>query len=116
MNAEQVVCILKALMTAPSSRFDLAERTGTPPKTVGKLLTELKAQKMIYIIGYTNESDGRNRVKLYTFGDGEDAQPVRAQPQEVRSRRSYVKKVRTIKASRVKTTFVGGKSLWATLN
>lgn len=116
MNIVQMVTVFKALMQEPSSRFDLAERTGTPPKTVGKLLTELKKQKMIYIIGYTNESDGRNRVKLYTFGEGEDAQPVRAQPQEVRSRRSYVKRVRTIKASRVKTTFVGGKSLWATLN
>lgn len=112
MNIVQMVAVFKALMQGPASRFDLAERTGTPPKTVGKLLTELKAQKMIYIIGYTNESDGRNRVKLYTFGDGEDAQAVRAQPQEVRSRRSYVKKVRAVKTANIKTTFAGGKPLW----
>lgn len=112
MNIVQMVTVFKALMQGPASRFDLAERTGTPPKTVGKLLTELKNQKMIYVIDYTNESDGRNRVKLYTFGDGEDAQPVRAQPQEERSRRSYVKKVRAIKDANVKTTFAGGKPLW----
>lgn len=112
MNIVQMVTVFKALMQGPASRFDLAERTGTPPKTVGKLLTELKAQKMIYVIGYSNDSDGRNRVKLYTFGEGEDAQPVRAQPQEVRSRRSYVKKVQAVKAANIKTTFVGGKSLW----
>lgn len=112
MNIVQMVTVFKALMQGPASRFDLAERTGTPPKTVGKLLTELKNQKMIYVIDYTNETDGRNRVKLYTFGDGEDAQPKQSQPQEVRSRRSYVKKVRAIKDANVKTTFAGGKSLW----
>lgn len=112
MNIAHMVTVFKALMQGPASRFDLAERTGVQPKTVGKLLTELKAQKMIYIIGYTNETDGRNRVKLYTFGDGEDAQPRQSQPQEERSRRSYVKKVRAIKTARIKTTFIGGKSLW----
>lgn len=112
MNIVQMVTVFKALMQGPASRFDLAERTGTPPKTVGKLLTELKNQKMIYVIDYTNETDGRNRVKLYTFGDGEDAQPKQSQPQEVRSRRSYVKKVRALKDARIKTTFAGDKPLW----
>jgi len=112
MNIVQMVTVFKTLMQGPASRLDLSERTGVPPKTVGKLLTELKAQKMIYVIDYTNESDGRNRVKLYTFGDGEDAQPKSSQPQEVRSRRSYAKKVRAIKDAKIKTTFVGGVSLW----
>jgi len=112
MNIVQMVTVFKTLMQGPASRFDLAERTGTPPKTVGKLLTELKAQKMIYVIDYSNEADGRNRVKLYTFGDGEDAQPRQSQPQAERSRRSYVKKVRAIEAANIKTTFVGGVSIW----
>lgn len=112
MNIVQMVTVFKALMQGPASRFDLAERTGTPPKTVGKLLVELKRQKMIYVIDYTNESDGRNRVKLYTFGDGEDAQPRQSQPQQERSRKSYAKKVRAIKDAKIKTTFVGGVSLW----
>jgi hypothetical protein len=112
MNIVQMVTVFKTLMQGPASRLDLSERTGVPPKTVGKLLTELKAQKMIYVIDYTNESDGRNRVKLYTFGDGEDAQPRQSQPQQERSRRSYVKKVQARKAVNIKTTFVGGVSLW----
>lgn len=112
MNVVQMVTVFKALMQGPASRLDLSERTGTPPKTVGKLLVELKRQKMIYVIGYTNESDGRNRVKLYTFGDHEDAQPVRATSQEERSRRSYVKKVRSAEDANIKTTFAGGVSPW----
>lgn len=112
MNIVQIVTVFKALMQGPASRFDLAERTGTPPKTVGKLLTELKAQKMIYVIGYSNDSDGRNRVKLYAFGDGEDAQPVQSKSQEERSRRSYTKKMRAIKSAKIKTTFAGDKPLW----
>lgn len=112
MNIVQIVTVFKALMQGPASRFDLAERTGTPPKTVGKLLVELKRQKMIYVIGYTNDSDGRNRVKLYTFGDGEDAQPVRSKSQEERSLKSYAKKMRAIKSAKIKTTFVGGVSPW----
>ena len=112
MNIVQMVTVFKALMQGPASRLDLSERTGAPPKTVGKLLVELKRQKMIYVIGYTNEADGRNRVKLYTFGDHEDAQPRQSQPQQERSRKSYVKKVRAIEAANIKTTFVVGVSLW----
>ena len=112
MNIVQMVTIFKALMQGPASRLDLSERTGVPPKTVGKLLTELKAQKMIYVIDYTNEADGRNRVKIYALGQGEDAMPKSSQPQQVRSRRSYVRKVAAQKQANIRTTFVGGKSLW----
>ena len=112
MNIEQAVQVFKALMEGPASRQGLADKTGATPKAVGRMLTELKKQKMIYVIDYTNEADGRNRVKLYTFGDGEDAQPKSAQPQEVRSRRSYVKKVRAIKDANIKTTFAGDTPLW----
>lgn len=112
MNIVQMVTVFKALMQGPASRFDLAERTGAPPKTVGRMLTELKNQKMIYVIGYSNETDGRNRVKIYALGDYEDAQPVRSTTQEERSRKSYTKKVQAIKAARIKTTFAGGVSPW----
>ena len=112
MNIVQMVQVFKALMQGPASRLDLAERTGVNPKTVGKLLVELKAQRMIYVVDYSNEADGRNRVKLYTFGDGEDAQPKLTQPQEERSRKSYLKKVAVRRQSAIKTTFVGGKGLW----
>jgi len=112
MNAKQVVQLFKALMQGPASRVDLAERTGVQPKTIGRLLTELKDQKMVYVIDYSNSADGRNRVKLYALGDGEDAQPKDTQPQEVRSRRSYMKKVQSKNSFTPMTTFAGGKSLW----
>jgi len=112
MSITLSVQIFKALMHGPASRIDLAERTGATPKFVGRVLTELKKQKMIYVLDYSNETDGRNRVKIYTFGDGEDAQPKRSQSQEERSRRSYAKKARARKAANIKTTFVGGVSLW----
>ena len=112
MNIVQMVTVFKALMQGPASRLDLAARTDVPPKTVGKLLAELKRQKMIYVVGYSNEVDGRNRVKLYTFGEGEDAQPKSTQSQEDRSRKSYVKKLAAQRQANIKTTFVGGKGLW----
>ena len=88
MNAAQVVQVFKCLLEAPHSRMGLAERTGATPKMVGRLLTEMKAEGMIYVISYSNERDGRNRVKIYALGDGEDAQPLSAVPQEQRSRKS----------------------------
>lgn len=112
MNAAQVVQVFKCLLEAPHSRMGLAERTGATPKMVGRLLTEMKAEGMIYVISYSNERDGRNRVKLYVFGDGEDAQPKETQPQKDRSRKSYLKKVQAKNAFTPMTTFVGGKSLW----
>ena len=112
MNIAQMVHVFKELMEMPASRIQLAEKTGANPKAVGKLLNELKAQKMIHVLEYSNETDGRNRVKIYTFGDGEDAQPRTSQSQEARSRKSYAKKVTAIKAARIKTTFVGGVSPW----
>lgn len=112
MNIKQTVQAFKALMDGQASRMQLAELTGANPKSIGRLLTELKAQKMIHIISYSNKNDGRNRVKIYTFGDGEDAQPMRSKSQEERSLKSYTKKMRAIKAARIKTTFVGGVSPW----
>lgn len=111
MNIEQAVQVFKALMDGPASRQGLADKTGATPKAVGRMLTELKKQKMIYVIDYKNATDGRNRVKIYSFGDGEDAQPKQSQSQEDRSRRSYLKKKSIRNTFTPKTTFVGG-SLW----
>ena len=112
MNIAQTVSLFKAMLEGPVTRYDLARKANTCPKSAGRFLTEMKAQKMIYVIDYTNESDGRNRVKVYTLGNGEDAKPKLTQSNEDRKRRSYLKKVRQQRALEVKTTFVGGKSLW----
>lgn len=112
VNIAQMVQVYKCLSQGPASRLELAERSGATPKAVGRMLTELKAQKMIYVIDYKNATDGRNRVKIYSFGDGEDAQPIQCKTQEERSRKSYTKRIIKIKQARIKTTFVGGKSLW----
>jgi hypothetical protein len=112
MNIEDAVHVFKALLQAPHSRLDLARKAQCNPKTVGKLLTEMKAQELIYIIAYSDQTDGRNRVKIYSLGQGEDAMPKSSQPQQVRSRRSYVRKVAARKQANIKTTFVGGKGLW----
>jgi hypothetical protein len=62
------------------------------------------------VICYSHETDGRNRVKVYSLGEGEDALPERVSTQEERSRKSHLKKKE--KAYTPKTTFVGGASLW----
>jgi len=112
MNIEQTVRVIKLLMQSPASRMDIANKTGVAPKAVGRLLAEMKAQKMIYIVDYSNRTDGRNRVKIYALGQGEDAEPRSTQPQQVRSRRNYARKVAAQKQANIKTTFIGGKSLW----
>lgn len=112
MNIKQTVQLFKALMQGPASRMELADRANSCPKTVGKVLTELKAQKMIYVIDYSKTTDGRNRVKIYALGDGEDAQPTRPQDQQDRSRKNYLKKLQEQKTFVPTTMFATGKSLW----
>lgn len=114
MNAPQVVEMLKALLQGPTTRFELAERTGLTPKTVGQVLTGLKDESLIHVLGHANASDGRNRVKVYTLGEGEDAQPQASRPQRLRSRKSYLKKVEANSDLNIKTTFAGGVSPWKT--
>jgi hypothetical protein len=111
MNAKQTVSLFKAVMEGPFTRFDMAHRIDASPKSVGRVISELKSRKMIHVIDYTNESDGRNRVKVYALGDGEDAKPKSSQSQEERSRKSYLRKAKK-RDLNIKTTFVGGVPLW----
>lgn len=112
MNIKQMVQAFKALTEGQASRLELAELTGANPKSIGRLLTELKAQQMIYVISYSSSNDGRNRVKIYTMGEGEDAQPISSKSQEERSRKSYLKRKSIRNTYIPRTTFVGGKGLW----
>ena len=112
MTMKKTVAVFAELLKGPSTRLDLADKTDSNPKAVGRILNEMKALKMIYVIDYTNDNDGRNRLKVYAMGQGEDAQPKRSKSQEERSRKSYLRKVQRKKAAAVKTTFVGGVSLW----
>jgi hypothetical protein len=112
MTMKKTVAVFAELLKGPATRLNLADKTASNPKAVGRILNEMKAHKMIYVIGYTPDGDGRNRMKMYSMGDGEDAKPIRAIEQEQRSRKSYLRKVQRQKALAVKTTFVGGVSLW----
>jgi hypothetical protein len=112
MTMKKTVAVFAELLKGPATRYDLADKTASNPKSVGRILNEMKAQKMIYVIGYTPDGDGRNRLKVYSMGDGEDAKPIRAITQEQRSRKSYMRKLQRQKAREIKTTFVGGKGLW----
>ena len=112
MNITEAVQVFKALLEGQHSRMDLARIAQCNPKTVGRLLNEMRAQEMIHVAAYSDQTDGRNRVKIYALGQGEDAQPRSSQPQEARSRKSYVKKVQARKIANIKTTFVKGVPLW----
>lgn len=113
MNIKQAVQVFKALMDGPVCRTDLARIIDVQPKTVGRLLAEMKQQKLIYVIDYANRNDGRNRVRLYSLGEGEDAKPRDSIPQKERSRSSYLRKVAANSPFKPETRFVGGKSLWS---
>jgi 23S rRNA maturation-related 3'-5' exoribonuclease YhaM len=112
MTIEQTVQMFKLMMQGPFSRIELAQRIDANPKSVGKFINEMKAQELIHVAAYTNETDGRNRVKVYMMGDGEDAEPRSTQSQEARSRKSYMRKMEARRRANIKTTFVGGKGLW----
>jgi transcription initiation factor IIE alpha subunit len=112
MTVEQTVLMFKSMMQGSFSRIELAQRIDANPKSVGKFISEMKEQKMIHVVDYTNETDGRNRVKVYVMGDGVDAEPKRTQSQEARSRKSYMRKLAAKRRANIKTTFVGGKGLW----
>jgi DNA-binding IclR family transcriptional regulator len=112
MSIQQAVQVFNVLMQGSFSRAELARRADVNPKFAGRVLQMMKEQKMIYVIDYSNETDGRNRVKIYALGSGVDAEPKRTQSQEARSRKSYLRKVAAQKQANVKTTFVGGKGLW----
>jgi hypothetical protein len=112
MSIQQAVQVFSVLMQGSFSRVELARRADVTPKFAGRLLQTMKKQKMVYVIDYSNETDGRNRVKIYAMGDGVDADPKPTQSQEARSRKSYLRKVTAKKQSNIKTTFVGGKGLW----
>jgi hypothetical protein len=112
MNVAHAVRVFKALTQGAHSRLDLAHLAQCCPKKVGKLLSEMREQNLVYVAAYSNHADGRNRVKIYAIGEGEDAQPRRSQSQEARSRKSYQKRAAAVKQSRIKTTFVGGVGLW----
>jgi hypothetical protein len=113
MTMKKTVAVFAELLKGPATRYGLALKTDSDPKSVGRILTEMKACKMIYVIGYTPDGDGRNRLKVYSMGDGEDAKPLRVTTQEQRSRKSYMRKLQRQKARAVKTTFIGGVSLWS---
>jgi hypothetical protein len=112
MSIQQAVQVFNVLMQGSFSRVELARRADVTPKFAGRVLQTMKEQKMIYVIDYTNEADGRNRVKIYALGSGVDAEPKPTQPQAARSRKSYVRKVAARKQANIKTAFVGGKGLW----
>ena len=112
MKTEEAVQVFKALLQGPHSRLELAQKAQCNPKAVGKMLVEMKAQELIYIVDYSNHTDGRNRVKIYALGQGEDAQPRSSQSQEARSRKSYLRKAQARKIAKIKTTFVKGVPLW----
>ena len=112
MNIKQTVSVFKALMQGPASRLDLAKHIDATPKTINKLLAEMRVQKLIYVIDYTNKNDGRNRIKVYSIGEGADVLPDSSLPQRVRSRKGYINKMKA-NPSKPASTFVGGKSLWS---
>ena len=92
MSTAKIVSVFKELLNGPATRYEISRKVDFEVRCVGRILTEMRKQGMIYVISYTNETDGRNRVKVWSLGDGEDAKPRQTQSQEARSRKSYLKK------------------------
>ncbi len=92
MSMAKTVAVFKQLLNGPATRYEISRKVDMEVRCVGRILTEMRKQGMIYVISYTNDTDGRNRVKVWSLGEGEDAKPRQTQTQEARSRKSYLKK------------------------
>jgi hypothetical protein len=51
MTMKKTVAVFAELLKGPATRFDLAHKTDSNPKSVGRILNEMKAHKMIYVTG-----------------------------------------------------------------
>ena len=65
MTMKKTVAVFAELLKGPSTRLDLADKTDSNPKAVGRILNEMKALKMIYVIDYTNDNDGHSPTQCH---------------------------------------------------
>ena len=108
-----ITLFLKALLTAPMTKYQLVEATGMHYDTLQGLMKALKDANVVHICGWARDEIGRSQRPIYSLGGGVDAEKPKRKTMAERSA-AYQKRVkaRNEPIFEPKTKFVGG-SLWA---
>ena len=112
-NHRNIAMFIKALLTAPMTRYELASFTGMHYDTVQRLLKVLKDENVVHICDWNRDDLGRHQSPVFSLGGGEDAEkPPRIPATERSAKHKRKLKAQNEPTFQPKTTFVGG-SLWA---
>lgn len=112
-NHRNIAMFIKALLTAPMTRYEVAAFTGMHYDTVQRLLKVLKANEVVHIIDWKADDLGKKQNALFSLGQGEDApRPPRLTTAERSAKYKRKLKAQNEPIFQPKTSFVGG-SLWA---
>jgi hypothetical protein len=111
-NHKNIARFIKALLTAPMTRYQLADFTGMHYDTIQRLVKTLKEENVVHICQWNRDSLGRHQNPVYSLGGGVDAEKPPKIPANDRSAK-YKRKIRAQNAPvfQPKTKFVGA-SLW----
>jgi hypothetical protein len=111
-NHKNIARFIKALLTAPMTRYQLADFTGMHYDTIQRLVKTLKEENVVHICQWSRDSLGRHQNPVYSLGEGMDAE----KPPRISANARSAKYKRKMKAQnkpvfQPKTQFVGG-ALW----
>ena len=111
-NHKKVAIFIKALLTAPMTRYQLAEFTGMHYDTIQRLVKTLKDENVVHIVQWSRDSLGRHQNPVYSLGEGVDAvKPPRIPANERKAKSKRKLKAQNEPIFQPKTTFVG-RGLW----
>jgi hypothetical protein len=111
-NHKNIARFIKALLTAPMTRYQLADFTGMHYDTIQRLVKTLKEENVVHICQWNRDALGRHQNPVYSLGEGMDAEKPPRIPANARSAK-YKRKIRAQNEPvfQPKTQFIGG-GLW----
>lgn len=103
-----IAAFLKAMLSGPMTKRQLANATGIYYDTMLSLIAALERENVVHICEWLPDSMGRYQIAVYTLGAGEDAEKPKKQTAAMRSA-AYKKRLKAKNDSiyQPKTTFIG---------
>jgi hypothetical protein len=111
-NHKNIARFIKALLTAPMTRYQLADFTGMHYDTIQRLVKTLKEENVVHICQWNRDALGRHQNPVYSLGGGVDAEkPPRIPANERKAKSKRKLKAQNAPVFQPKTQFIGG-GLW----
>lgn len=110
----QIAKLMAELIKGQGTRYELSDRTGLHRNYISRILSALREQGCVYVIGWNKDTTGRYAQEVFTLGFGQDVPRPPRQTQRERDAKRYrkQKEKRMMEHSMpIRTQFVGG-SLW----